>query len=304
MTILWLVHTQRFSGISSVIQIPPLVQKKGKEQLTPWDISWHPHVTWSLASRELRSVQFLGTNHWAAENQWIYHNPVKPQSSQSIYRTRNFQQIKKKTSFLWSLYDMVSFISVAGSLKVLLLMKCSFAPASPVDSLLNVHCSEHCQYFFRPRQDSMPYGVDHEWTMPAFQGVTGQFFREVSLLLSQRDLSFLFSQRSKGGTWGTLGIFSTREPHLRRFSPLYVFYYHPFLLGVFVLFVFLWTSYITLTFLLNMLSLLPGKPHSSPSTNSKPASCFSFSKSQSSLMKTFLMPPVVSGAPFSYLTFL
>lgn len=145
---------------------------------------------------------------------------------------------------------MVSFISVAGttSLKVLSLMKCySFAPpASPIESLLNVHCSEHCQYCFRPRKDSMPYGVDHEWTMPALQGVTGQFFREVSLILSQRDLSFLFSQRSKGWTSGTLMDFSTSEPHLRRFSPLYVFYYHPFLLGVFILLVFLWTSYITL----------------------------------------------------------
>lgn len=199
---------------------------------------------------------------------------------------------------------MVTFISAAGTTSEsgitneILFLCSSFA--SPIDSVLNAHCLEHCQCFLKPRQDSMPY----EWTMPAFPAMTGQFFKEVSLILTLRDLSLLFSQGRKAGTSGTLGDFSTSEFHLRRFSTLYVFYFHPSLLEVFTLLVFLWTSYATLTFLLDMLSLFPGKPHSSPSSKSKPANCSSFSKSQSSLMKTFLMPSSSFRCSFSVLTFL
>jgi len=77
--------------------------------------------------------------------------------------------------------------------------------------------------------------VDHA----SIPGYDRAIFQEVSLILTLRDLSLLFSQGSKAGTSGTLGDFSTSEFHLRRFSPLYVFYSHPSLLEVFILLVFL-----------------------------------------------------------------
>ena len=121
----------------------------------------------------------------------MYHHPVKPQSSQSIYHIRNFQQPQKKASFLPSFYNIVTFISAAGttSQKVVSLMKsCSFAPpASPVDSVLNAHCSEHCRCFSDPGKTSC-LRMDHV----SIPGCDRAIFQRVSLILTQRDFHFSF----------------------------------------------------------------------------------------------------------------
>lgn len=166
----------------------------------------------------------------------MYHHPVKPQSSQSIYHIRNFQQPQKKASFLPSFYNIVTFISAAGttSQKVVSLMKsCYFAPpASPVDSVLNAHCSEHCRCFSDPGKTSC-LRMDHV----SIPGCDRAIFQRFSYTHPE-GFSLLFFQ-SKGGTSGTPGDISTGEFHLRRFSSPYVFYSRPFLLEVFILLVFI-----------------------------------------------------------------
>lgn len=186
--------------------------------------------------------------------------------------TRIFKQPQKKLPRSWQLltnsHNMVNFTFAAGttSQKLVSLMKwCHFAPpVSPTDSVLNAHCSEHYQCFLRPRQDSMPY----EWNLSVPQAVTGQFF-------TLRIFSLLSSQRSKDGTSGPLGHFSTSEFHLRRFRcmfPTIILFFQRFHVTCFSL---------NKLYCLNL--TFPGKPRSYSASNSKPDNC-SFSKSQFSLM--------------------
>lgn len=111
-----------------------------------------------------------------------------------------------------------------------------------------------------------------EWTTPAPQAETGQFFRGFSHTQPKEFITSLEEQSCNFRPSGVL--FKHRvSPEKIQFPAWFLLPSFP-LLEVFLPFVFLWTSYATFSFLLNMLFLFPEKPHSSPSSNSKPANWF------------------------------
>lgn len=112
------------------------------------------------------------------------------------------------------------------------------------------------------------------WTMSAFQAVTEQFFREVLLYSPRGIFTSLFSEEQRWNFRHSRGCFNQWVPPEKIQSPV-----------CFLLPSFSFSGFHIACFYLNKLCYLnlpfkyalsfPGKPNSSPSSNSKPASCSS-----------------------------
>lgn len=237
------------------------------------DDTRNPLATRFLAFKELRCCPISGYNHWAAENQWIHR--LMPLSSQATVQSIHhicYQKLPATTGKCFFFFFFNHFprcghyyscwhhFSDTNITNEILFLCSSCLTLWAWQCFLGLH-----------RNSCQKSGLDYS-NIPGWDRAI--FHREAYLISTLGNLfTSLFSREQSSNFRPSGGLFNHRVPpstfSFSLFSLLVVFFF-------FLSSVFYWTNHVTLTLLLNMFFLTPGKPYSSLLSNSKPANCSSF----------------------------